>query len=124
MRNIDSRIDELEKELSLMEEVYEIALRRVNGEDKDWERKRELLIDRMCRLIGQFKIEDQPSKAVAIVAQMMPWAAELTQQQRIVDDYVVKQRTLAALRGEQERRQDATEKARRAYEDQSWRKPA
>lgn len=116
MTHIPSRIEELEKELSLAEQVYEAALLRVSGEDEEWAARKSSMIDRMCRLISTFKVEDQPSKAVAIMGQMMPMVAEILAPEKIVHEYEAKRRRLIHYREEQEKRTTATENAKKAYE--------
>lgn len=120
-RRLPNRVEELERELALLEPVYDRAKMRVSGEDEEWAFWRDQTVTKMAVLIKQFNIEDAPSKAVAIIAQMLPWAAELTQSQKIVDDYEHKKKTLSHLRAETSRRTEAETKSRIAY-DESVRK--
>lgn len=121
-RSLEDRIDELQQELSLMEQAYTRSLQRVTGQDREWEERKKNLIRQMCELIGQFKIGDDSTKAVAIVAQSAVMAAELRAPDLWVTKYEERKKMLTMARSQAARQEAATEKARRSYEDQSWRR--
>jgi len=120
-RSLEDRIDELQQEIGLMEDAYEQSKLRHNGQDPEWEARKKALTRQMCELIGQFKIGDDSTKAVAIVAQCAVMAAELRAPELWVTKYEERKEMLKIARGQSERQKEATDKARRAYEDQPWR---
>lgn len=124
LAKLEGRLEQLEMEVELLAPVAEIAQRRLEGTDVDWIIHKEKMIEKMLELIQKFKIDDQPSKAVAIIAQLLAPAAELTAPRRIVDDYEGKVRSLSSLRQERNRIVEATDEARRESERQSWRRSA
>jgi hypothetical protein len=119
---IQDEIARLEIEIDLMEDVAETARRRVDGEDEEWEAHRRKVLDSMCRMVLEFKIEDQPSKAVAILGRLFNDAREITAQQQIVDQFDKKKKTLHHLLAERERQSEAQERSRELYDRQSWRR--
>jgi len=121
-RSLEDRIDELQQELGLMEQAYTKSLQRVSGQDPEWEVRKKSLTRQMCELIGQFKIGDDSTKAVAIVAQSAVMAAELRAPELWVTKYEERKQMLTMARSQADRQEAATEKARRLSEDQSWRR--
>ena len=96
----------------------------MTGQDLEWEERKKSLIRQMCELIGQFKIGDDATKAVAIVAQSSVLAAELRAPDFWIAKYEERKQMLAMARAQADRTEAATEKARRSYENQPWRRAA
>ena len=124
MNKLEARITELERDLNLLEEVYHRAKQRLSGEDKEWAVRREIMIQAICQMVMKFSIEDKPSKAVAILSQLIPRAEELTAPRRIVEDYERKREMLRAHQDEEDRRKRSEEGARAALSQMRWRRPA
>jgi hypothetical protein len=124
MNKLQGRIDELERDLSLLEPVYLRAKARLSGEDQEWAQRREIMIQAICTMITKFSIEDKPSKAVAILSQLVPRAEELTAPRKIVEDYERKTEMLRVHQQEEDRRKSAEEGARTALNQMSWRHSA
>jgi hypothetical protein len=119
---LDDEIKRLEMEIGLMEDVAEVARRRVDGKDEEWEAHKCKVLDNMCRMVLEFKIEDQPSKAVAILGRLFADAREILAQPQILDQFDKKRKTLHHLLAERERQSDAQKRSRDLYEAQSWRR--
>lgn len=119
-RPLEDRIDEIQRELELMEAAYSKSKDRVSGRDPEWEERRKALVRQMCELIGLFKIGDDATKAVAIVAQCAVMAAELRAPDLWVMKYEEKKAMLRVARSQQEHQKEVTEQARAAYESSPW----
>ena len=119
-RPLEDRIDEIQRELGLMEAAYTKSKERLQGRDPEWEERKKALIRQMCELIGQFKIGDDATKAVAIVAQCAVMAAELRAPELWVTKYEERKAMLTAARVQQEAHERTMAKARRAYEESQW----
>jgi hypothetical protein len=120
VRSLQDRIDEMQRELGLMEAAYSKSKERVEGRDQEWEERRRALVRQMCELIGLFKIGDDATKAVAIVAQCAVMAAELRAPDLWVSKYEEKKAMLRTARAQQDAQERASENARRAYEESEW----
>lgn len=117
---LEDRIDEIQRELGLMEEAYSRSKERLEGRDTEWETRKTNLIRQVCELVGQFKIGDEPHKAVAIVAQCAVMAAELRAPELWVTKYEERKAMLRMARQQQERQAELMEKARLAVENEPW----
>jgi glycogen debranching enzyme len=121
MRTIASEIEALELELNLMEPAVDTAKRRVSGEDEEWEKRKRTMLENMCSLVLQFKMEDPPHKAVAILSRMFVDAREIHQQHHLIQQFDEKRRRLHTLRAREESLRNATQEAERLRKQQSWR---
>jgi hypothetical protein len=122
MNKLEGRINDLERDLNLLEPVYLRAKARLLGEDQEWAQRREIMIQAICTMITKFSIEDKPSKAVPILSQLVPRAEELTAPRRIVEDYERKVEMLRIHQQEEDRRKRAEEGAKEALSQMSWRR--
>ena len=124
MDRLEDRIEELQAELDLLSQIEETVRKRLAGEDEEWNAEKERMVDRMCSLITSFKIEDQPSKAVAIVGQLLADAEKMKSPKRWVVEIDNKRRLLHTLREEQRKRLEAAEELRGLEEARRPRRPA
>jgi hypothetical protein len=123
-QSLSDRIEEIQRDLSMMEEAYERAKARVAGEDREWNQRAEMLTRQIADLLAKFKIGDEPHKAVAIVAQASIMANELRMPNYWVTQYEEKRQLLKMAQKDRDRREAIAEKARTAYENQPWRRAA
>jgi len=121
-KQLEDRIDEIQRELSLMEDAYSKSKDRMSGLDPEWEIRKSALIRQVCELVGQFKIGDDSTKAVAIVAQCAVMAAELRAPELWVNKYEERKAMLRLARDQQNRHEELIEEARRASEGHPWQK--
>lgn len=92
---LETRIEEIQNEITLLEQPYQRALLRNKGEDAEWEERSEAMKGRIFRLVKQFKIGDNGEKAIAIVAQCSILAHELTASEDLIVMMKEKKRLLA-----------------------------
>jgi hypothetical protein len=106
-----------------MESAVEVAKKRLSGEDEEWNRRKDVMLESMCKLILQYKMEDPPHKAVAILSRMFTDAREIDAQKKLVQGFDEKRRRLHTLRAEEERRGQALREAKRMADEerQKWR---
>lgn len=122
MTSLADRIEEIQRDLSMMEQAYERAKLRVAGEDQEWNERKAMLIRQIAELLAKYKIGDEPHKAVGIVAQASMMANELRMPEHWVAKYEEQKQLLTMAQKDRDRMEAAHEKARQAYENQSWRK--
>jgi len=124
MPQIEAEIEALELELNLMEETVLTAKERVAGTDPEWEKHKSAALENMCKLVLQFKMEDPPHKAVAILSRMFVDAREIVQQRKLIQQFDEKRKRLHTLMSREEARKKAFAKAGEAAQNQSWRATA
>ena len=117
---LGSRVEELQKEIALLEPVAERARIRVEGLDEEWLAWKSRTIEKICREILRVKIDDPPEKAVAILNRLHSDCAEMAAPERILADYEEKKRRLLLLKQEYRSYLNSVEKAKAAYEDLAW----
>jgi hypothetical protein len=122
--SLGDRIEEIRLDLSLMEQTYDIAKRRMSGEDEEWNERREMLIRQIAELLGKYKIGDEPHKAVGIVAQASVMANELRMPEHWVAQYMEKQQLLKMAQADLNRMEEARKEAEEESKSQSWRRRA
>ncbi|MHC4302734.1 MAG: hypothetical protein ACYS7Y_36205, partial [Planctomycetota bacterium] len=122
MRTVTSEIEALEMELNLLEPAVEVAKRRLSGSDEEWEKRKQVMLDSMCKLVLQFKMEDPPHKAVAILSRMFVDAREIHQQGQLIQQFDEKRRRLYALREREEQQENARNEARRLEDEERRRR--
>jgi hypothetical protein len=115
-KRISDRIEEIQRELSMMEDLYEIAIRRLKGEDHEWNEKRKFIIDRIMRLLKTYKIGDTAEKCIGICAECSTLARELTGPENCVAQYKEAKQLLAAAQREAEARRNSEEAYNREME--------
>lgn len=59
--------------------MYLKSKSRIDGEDEEWEKRKEFLLGKIMGLIKGFQPDDSSTKAVLIVGQTQALAAELDQ---------------------------------------------
>jgi len=126
MSKLDTRIDELQRDLEILSTIEDTARKRLAGEDAEWERTKERSLEKMFGLIVAFKIEDVPSKAVAILGQLMADAERLRSPKRVVAELDNKRKMLHTLRDQARRRENSSQRAQEAYDqhmDENPRRP-
>ena len=124
MPAIEEEIRALELELGLMEDAVLEAKLRISGDDPEWEKRKTKTLKNMCSLVLQYKMEDPPHKAVAILSRMFADAREIAQQPHLVQQFDEKTKRLHTLRGKEESRQKALKEIGRIKDGQSWRATA
>jgi hypothetical protein len=117
---LGNRVQELEKELRLLEPVVERARLRARGLDEEWNEWKERTIVKICKEILKVKTDDPPSKAVAIINRLHSDCAEIEAPDRLIADYDQKKSTLLLIRQEYKSYLTSVEKAQKAYEDLAW----
>lgn len=122
--SLADRIEEIQRDLSLMEQTYDRAKARVNGEDEEWEERKSMLTRQIAELLSRFKIGDEPHKAVAIVAQAAILSNELRMPEYWVAQYEDKAQLLKMAQKDRDRVEAAEQKARDALENEPWRRAA
>jgi len=113
---LQARIDELQRDLNILSVAEDAARARLAGEDLDWERLKERLLEKMFGLIVSFKIEDPPHKAVNILGQLMADAENLRSPNRIVVEVDNKRKMLHTLRDQLRKYEAASAASRAAYD--------
>ena len=116
MGRLQSRIDELQRDLVILSNAETIARARVAGEDAEWENQKDNILDKMFGLIVAFKIEDPPHKAVNILGQLMADAERLRSPKRIVVEIDNKRKMLVTLREQLRKYEAASSAAQAAYD--------
>ena len=124
MPAVEEEIRALELELNLTEEAVLEAKLRVSGSSPEWEKHKTKTLKNMCDLVLQFKMEDPPHKAVAILSRMFIDAREIAQQPRLIKQFDEKRKRLHTLRAQEEARQKALKEIDVAQGNQSWRATA
>lgn len=119
-QRLGNRVEELQKELQLLEPVAERARLRSEGLDEEWNLWKIRIIDKICREILKAKVDDPPEKAVAILNRLHSDCSELAAPQRIIAEYNDKKQRLLLLKQEHRGYLNSVEKARKAYEDLAW----
>jgi len=122
--SLADRIEQIQRDLGMMEQTYERAKARVAGEDEEWNERKLMLTRQVAELLARFKIGDEPHKAVAIVAQASLLANELRMPEFWVSQYEDKKQLLTMAQKDRERLEESERKAREAYENQPWRQAA
>lgn len=122
--SLGDRLEDIRRDLDLMEVAFDQATKRVAGEDEEWNKRKEALVRRMCTLCSGFKIGDEPHKAVAIVAQASVMANELRMPEHWVEQYKEKEQLLRMAQSELDRISESEEHAKEAHENQPWRRAA
>lgn len=118
--SLADRIEEIQRDLSMMEQTYERSRLRVAGEDQEWEERKSMLIRKIAELLSRYKIGDEPHKAVGIVAQASMMASELRMPEHWVAKYEEKRQLLLMAQKDRDRINEVRTKAREAYENQPW----
>ena len=118
---MNARIEELQRDLDIMEQVEEAARNRVAGLDEEWNRDKEHIIEKMFNLVSSVKQEDPPHKAVHVLGQLLADVEKLRAPKRICAELDKNRKLIHTLRDRQRRADDASEKAQEAYDNQSWR---
>jgi len=125
MKKIDSlagRIEEIQRDLAILEEPYTIAVRRERGEDPEWETRRDMLISRICSAVVRYKPGDEPHKAVSLISQAGVLALELSAPANIVQQYLEKRRLLTMAQRDLETRDAAARAAEKTSEQMGGRR--
>jgi len=125
MKTSDSladRIEELQRDLALLEAPYLAACRRASGEDPEWEVKKSVLIGRICSAVMRYKPGDEPHKAVSLISQAGVLAAELSAGDSIVQQYREKKQLLAMAQRDLEARRVAAEESEKTMSRMSGRR--
>ena len=120
--SLGDRIDEIRRDLGLMEQAYEVSKRRIEGEDAEWNERKDMLLRKITELLTRYKIGDEPHKAVGIVAQASVMANELRMPEHWVEQYKEKQQLLHMAQADFDRMNTARSKAEEELENQSWRR--
>jgi hypothetical protein len=116
-----ARIEELQRDLDIMEQIEEAARNRVAGIDEDWNRDRDHIIEKMFNLVSIVKPDDPPHKAVHVLGQLLADVEKLRAPKRICVELDSKRKLIHTLRDRQRGADDASAKAQEAYDNQSWR---
>ena len=119
--SLGDRIDEIRRDLGLMEQAYEVSKRRIDGDDAEWNERKEMLLRKIAELLGRYKIGDEPHKAVGIVAQASMMADELRMPEHWVEKYEEKKQLLTMAQADLDRMAKA-EKDWAQAEQQPWRR--
>jgi len=122
--SLADRIEEIQRDLSLMEQAYERSKLRVAGEDQEWNERKAMLTRKIAELLAKYKIGDEPHKAVGIVAQASMMANELQMPEHWVQKYEERKQLLTMAQRDHDRISAAEKKAKVAYENQPWRRAA
>jgi len=122
--SLGDRIEEIRRDLDLMEQAYDAAKKRIAGEDTEWNQRKEHLTRQVAELLGRFKIGDEPHKAVAIVAQASVMANELRMPEHWVSKYEEKKQLMMMAQADCDRMEAAQKKAEEELENQPWRRRA
>ena len=122
--SLSDRIEEIQRDLSMMEQAYERSKLRVAGKDQEWNERKAMLIRQIAELLSRYKIGDEPHKAVAIVAQASMMAAELRMPEHWVEQYEEKRQLLLMAQKDRDRIESSEQKAKASYENQPWRRAA
>jgi len=117
---LEKRIEELQRDLDIYGQVVRQARARVAGEDEEWNKERDKLIETICDLVVAFKPDDQPSKAVHILGQINASAEKLRAPKRICVEFDNKSKLLHTLRDQQQRHENAVAGAREALKQNKW----
>jgi len=97
--SLGNRIEMMQRELSAMEQAYELSVRRQKGEDEEWNVRSAQIQNRINTLVKSFRIGDNGEKAIATVAQCAILATELGMPEHWIGQYKEKKsEVLAAQR--------------------------
>ena len=118
---MNARVEELQRDLDIMEQIEETARNRVAGLDEQWNRDKEHIIEKMFNLVSSIKPDDPPHKAVHVVGQLLADVEKLRAPKRICAELDSKRKLIHTLRDRQRSADAASAKAQEAYDNQSWR---
>ena len=118
---MNARIEELQRDLDIMEQIEEAARNRVAGLDEQWNKDKDHIIEKMFNLVTTVKPDDPSHKAVHVLGQLLADVEKLRAPKRICVELDTKRKLIHTLRDRQRRADDATAKAQEAYDNQSWR---
>ena len=116
-----ARIEELQQDLDIMEQIEEAARNRVAGIDEEWNRDRDHIIEKMFNLVSSVKSDDPSHKAVHVLGQLLADVEKLRAPKRICVELDTKRKLIHTLRDRQRGADEASAKAQEAYDNQSWR---
>jgi hypothetical protein len=117
---LEEQVDRLRRELSALEVPYDIAMKRERGEDKEWETRKRVMINRICNLVLKYKLGDEPHKAVAIVAEAGVLAAELIAPANVIEQYREKKEMLTMAVSQSEAMKQRFAEIEEARQNSTW----
>jgi len=116
-----SEIDNLRRQIDLLEPVFEISTRRVNGEDFDWEVERQGLESELFGMLAQDRPNMSESSAAYILGKCQVIARRLSAPKKIIQEYEDMQRRLTEMIQGQARYKESLRSAQEADAAQTWR---
>jgi len=121
MDRMEGRAQELQRDLDILSQIEEAARARLAGDDTEWNRDKDHIIEKMFDLVSSVKPDDPSHKAVHVLGQLLAEVEKLRSPKRIIVEIDNKRKLLHTLRDQQRRTSEATEKAQEAFDNQSWR---
>ena len=118
---MNARIEELQRDLDIMEQIEEAARNRVAGLDEQWNKDKDHIIEKMFTLVSSVKPDDPSHKAVHVLGQLLADVEKLRAPKRICLELDKNRKLIHTLRDRQRSADAASAKAQEAYDNQSWR---